>query len=84
MRINPLESLAGAPRLIGYKFCCDYTPQLGLLRIILSNCTDISLYGAPPRAVDKIIQKYLGKGQSGALQCAAELIRAGYRENAKL
>jgi hypothetical protein len=68
---------------IGGKFWCDYDPDLGLLRIILSNCSDINLLNAPER-VTQIIQKYLGKGQSGALQCAAELIRAGYKENAKL
>jgi hypothetical protein len=81
--INPLETLTGAPRSVGGSFWCSYKPDLGLLRIILSNCTDISLYDAPD-AVTRIIRKYLGKGQNGALQCAAELIRAGYKENAKL
>jgi hypothetical protein len=47
------------------------------------NCTGINLLNAP-KEVTRIIKKYLGKGQSGALQCAAELIRAGYKKNAKL
>jgi hypothetical protein len=80
---NSLETLTGAPRSVGGYFWCDYNPKLGLLRIILSNCNEIYLYRAPD-AVTQIIKKYLGKGQSGALQCAAELIRAGYKENAKL
>jgi hypothetical protein len=80
---NSLETLTGAPMSVGGNFYCDYKSDLGLLRIILSNCTDISLYDAPD-AVTRIIRKYLGKGQNGALQCAAELIRAGYKKNAKL
>jgi hypothetical protein len=80
---NPLESLTGAHQLVGGKFWCDYTSDLGLLRIILSNCDSINLQNAP-KEVTQIIKKYLGKGQSGALQRAAELIRAGYKENAKL
>jgi hypothetical protein len=81
--INPLETLTGAPRSVGGSFWCSYKPDLGLLRIILSNCTDFWLKNAPER-VTQIIKKYLGKGQSGALQCAAELIRAGYKKNAAL
>jgi hypothetical protein len=81
--INLLETLTNAPKSVGGEFGCDYTSDLGLLRIILSNCSDIMLYRAP-ETVTNIIQKYLGKGQSGALQCAAELIRAGYKKNAKL
>jgi hypothetical protein len=80
---NSLESLTGTPKSIGGNFWCSYKPELGLLRIVLSNCNDIYLLNAPER-VTQIIKKYFGKGQSGALQCAAELIRAGYKENAKL
>jgi hypothetical protein len=80
---NPFETLTGAPRSVGGKFWCYYDPDLGLLRIILSNCSDINLLNAPD-AVTQIIKKYLGKGQSGALAAAAELIRAGYKKNAKL
>jgi hypothetical protein len=80
---NPLETLTGIPTSVGDEFWCDYKSDLGLLRIILSNCSDIWLRHAP-ETVTNIIRKYLGKGQNGALQCAAELIRAGYKKNAKL
>jgi hypothetical protein len=80
---NSLETLTGAPQSVGGDFSCAYKSDLGLLRIILSNCDNVWLKNAP-KGVTKIIEKYLGKGQGGALQCAAELIRAGYKENAKL
>jgi hypothetical protein len=33
--------------------------------------------------VNEIMAKYAGQGKSGAIKAAAELIRAGYKENAR-
>lgn len=77
---NPLESLKGLPLKVGALCWVTWTPQLPLLRLL--QLTWIRLPEAP-QAVDDIINKYLGQGKSGALKCAAELIKAGYRDNAR-
>ena len=39
-------------------------------------------FGAP-YYVKKIMAKYAGQGKRASLSCAAELIRAGYKDNAR-
>jgi hypothetical protein len=36
-----------------------------------------------PQVVNEIMTKYEGQGKPGAIKAAAELIRAGYKENAR-
>lgn len=85
-RNNPLISLTGAPEQIAidkdfvHKFECDYHAQLPLLRLL--NYETISLLRAP-RPVNVILKRYLGQGKQGAIKCAAELVKAGYKDNAR-
>lgn len=89
-RENPLISLEGLPKFIGGKLYITYDRELPLLRIMLVNgLQSVKLWPEhPPRSyiveVETIINKYLGKGRQGALQCAAELTKAGYKGNARL
>ena len=76
---SPLISLKGAPDHVG-KFWCSYAKSLPLMRLLVYPMVEI--YGAPPRLED-IINKYTGQGKPGALKAAVELIRAGYKENAR-
>lgn len=77
---NPLINLTGLPIMIG---TCTITwhAQLPLLRCLNSQLS-VALTDAPVE-VESIINRYVGSGKKGALACAAELIRAGYKENAK-
>jgi len=81
---NPLETLEGLANDIGGQFRCDITPNLGMLRVLMSNAADVydlALIGRPPLT---IINKWLPKGKAGLSACATELIKAGYRGNARL
>jgi hypothetical protein len=79
---NPLESLEGAPHHVGGYFHVDYQKHLPLLRL-LSYTGGIDWNKQLPAQVGLILNKYMGEGKPGAIKAAAELIRAGYPENAK-
>ena len=76
---NPLTSLEGAPDHV-HMFSCSYSKLLPVLRLIAYPY--VTLLGSPSE-VEDIIIKYAGQGKPGALRAAAELIRAGYKENAR-
>jgi hypothetical protein len=65
-----------------------YTPHLPLLRLV-DHPRVLWSYGPQYGGMEKgimathILKQYVGKGKAGALVCAAELIRAGYKENAR-
>ena len=85
---NPLNSLEGfpvthAPEMVSM----SWLPHLPMLKLLVS--PDIRLY---PRMDDQqqqvdrlhdIMAKYAGQGKKGSIRCAAELIRAGYKDNAR-
>jgi len=81
---NKLTSLVGIHKII--KSCKTIGLSgnpikeggLGLLLI-----KDLKYIGADQPAL-KIIAKYLGKGKRGMIDCQTELIKAGYKEFAKL
>lgn len=77
---NPLVSLEGAPDHVGGKFLVDYAPHLPLLKLCLY--PELKIYDCPV-PVKTIFEKYAGTGRPGALKAAAELIREGYRDNAR-
>jgi hypothetical protein len=96
---NQLSTLQGAPRSVGGTFNCahnplqsiqhapdadtlifNYEPHMPLLQILKYKNT---VMFEAPQDVRIILNKYVGTGKKGALACAAELIRAGYRENAR-
>jgi hypothetical protein len=78
---NPLESLKGIPLYIGNEFCISYNKMLPLCQIISSKSGSIDLVGSPADVI-AITEKYRNTGYSGILPFSAELIRAGYKDNA--
>lgn len=78
---NPqLESLEGCPETLSGKFIVRYTPTLHLLRLL--QYSNFHVQNIPPD-VGNILQAFRGQGKPGAIRAAAELIRAGYKDNAK-
>lgn len=77
---NPLLDLKGMPELMG-SVEVTWDPGLPLLRCLNAQL-DIDIYDAPSQ-LREIIQRYAGQGKSGAIACAVELGRAGYKENAR-
>lgn len=89
---NQLQSLEGMPEEIINGIELTYDHQLPLLRCL--NCTGEillahdatgpdSVTASIVRSVERILNKHRGTGKAGALKAAAELIRAGYKENAR-
>lgn len=58
----------------------DYRQSQHLLKMLVA--PKIQLTDAP-RAVNDILNTHAGKGRVGALKAAVELVKAGYKENAK-
>lgn len=83
---NPLESLEGLPQYINGGINLSYSPTLPLLRLVLANNISSIKFNAGEAAKDlsEILMKYVGKGRAGAIQCAGEMTKAGYKDNAKL
>lgn len=79
-RNNPLVSLEGLPAKVGALCWATWSPHLPLLRLL--NLNSLKLLEAP-NEVEHIITKYKGQGKPGAIKAAAELVRAGYRDNAR-
>jgi hypothetical protein len=84
---NPLVSLEGLPSHVGHRVQITYTHQLPLLRLLsIKNNpvvgSAVHLLGGPPK-VKHILKDYQGMGKPGAIKAAAELIKAGFRENAR-
>jgi hypothetical protein len=77
---NMLTSLEGAPDHVGGDFLCTYGAHIPLLRLIMY---DRVIFWEAPEQVAEIIDKYAGEDKPGALKAAAELVRAGYKDNAR-
>jgi hypothetical protein len=76
---NPLKSLEGMPVELKDRIWLDYTFDLPLLRLLETK--DMMSYAPDPVRV--ILAKYAGQGKPGALKAAAELVREGYKQNAR-
>lgn len=78
-----LESVDGLPpdaRIVDV----TYDPDLPMLKLI--NQKKVNIRGASGHAmyeISDILNKYAGKGQQGAIACAAELAREGFKGNAR-
>jgi hypothetical protein len=84
---DALTSLEHLPTY-GETLLLRYTPHLPLLRLLEHARLLWSYspkYGGMEQgmAATHILKKYQSKGRAGALACAAELIRAGYKWNAR-
>lgn len=85
---NPLINFDGISELIDGECILPYNENLPLLKLLfVKNITRIGFQEEWGRHVMKdvsdILNKYLGQGRKGALQCAAELTKAGFKGNAK-
>lgn len=83
---NPLMTLEGHPDRVD-RWVMTVNPDTGLLRLLMvQNIKEMRLW-MPARnelhPAQKIIQKYMGQGKAGVLNCALELKQAGYAGNAK-
>lgn len=88
---NPLTSLVGLPEDSDIPFTVEltYDAHLPLLRLIHAEKVHVGHPGGgyarlkPFEPVNSIINKYVGQGKPGAIKAAAELVRAGFRDNAR-
>ena len=80
---NQLTTLQGGPTSVSGDFYCDYNSSLPLLRLLFIKNLKLIIINDAPEDVVNYLNKYIGKGPGGALACAAELIKAGFRENAQ-
>lgn len=78
---NRLYSLQGFPEHGVKKFSFTYTPHIPLLRCLTAQ--SVSLGYDAPKQVQLIVDAHQGQGKAGAIKAAAELIKAGYKENAR-
>jgi len=81
-RYNPLKSFQGAPQQVGDYFDCDWKKNLSLLQLLTVHAKTVNMLGAP-KQVSTIMNNHAGQGKPGAIKAAVELIRAGYKENAR-
>jgi hypothetical protein len=81
---NPLKSMKGAPNNMG-SIELTYDEHLPLLRCLNAQL-GINFIGGdtyPPREVQNLLERYMGSDKAGMLKCAGEMIRAGFKENAR-
>ncbi len=82
---NPIRSLDGLPEEIGREISLNWHESLPLLKLLLIKGSPyIKLDDDPEEQVAPILNKYRGTGRGGALQCAAELAKAGFKGNARI
>lgn len=81
---NPLQSMQGAPNTMG-SIEISYHAQLPLLRCLHAQLgiTLMGGYTYPPREIQNLLERYVGSDKAGMLKCAVEMIRAGYKGNAR-
>lgn len=77
---NPLISLEGMPSELTGGIWLEYGRYLPLLRLL--STTGFVMSFAPDQ-VKEILNKYKGEGKAGAIKAAAELVKAGFKGNAK-
>ena len=87
---NPLNSLEGLPKYCR-KLSLPYQPHIPLLRVLLVSglqtlevLLEEGSWSEDQTDLQEILLKYAGKGWAAMVPCAREMIRMGYRENARL
>lgn len=79
---NPLTSLEGWPEKGVSNCSLTYNDHLPLLRC-LQTTDKIHVVNYAPPEINLILNKYKNEGKAGAIKAAGELIRAGFKENAR-
>jgi hypothetical protein len=80
---NPLVSLGGAPEHVGKTWWLTYESHLPLLRTLGGSEIQFMNITTESDQVAEILNKYTGQGKAGAIKAAVDLVRAGFKENAK-
>jgi hypothetical protein len=80
---NPFTSLIGMPDHVGRTVWLTYDAQLPLLRTLVAEEVQFMNISPESDQVAEILNKYMGQGKPGAIKAAAELIKAGFRDNAR-
>lgn len=87
-RTTPLKSLEGISDTIHGNIDLPYTPTLPLLKLLfVKKLQRVRLLGSKEAmTVQAILNAYLdaGKGKGGVLQCAALLVKEGFKGNARM
>ena len=82
-RRNPITSLDGLPDRIPGEFDFEWYPELPVLKALVAKTVEARQATDVVEPVTIILNKYAGQGKPGALKAAAELIRAGFKGNAR-
>jgi hypothetical protein len=82
---NPLTSLEGMASEGVSELVISYDPHLPLLRVLQAKDVRFEPESGVGSEVEDILHdpRWLGHGKSKAMLCAAELLRAGYKGNAR-
>lgn len=81
---NPLENYDHMPEGCS-SVSVSYNKQAPILRLLVYPEVHFKFdyVREPHHIVNEIMHKYAGKGRAGAIKAAGELIKAGYKENAR-
>lgn len=82
-RRNPLTSLEGLPDHIPGELDFEWFPNLPVLRSLVALHVEVRQAYDYVEPVEDILNKYTQQGKAGAIKAAAELIRAGFKGNAR-
>lgn len=80
---NPLHTLEGAPAHVGSRWWLTYDEHLPLLRTLGGTEINFMNMSDTTHTVEEILNKYMRQGKAGALKASLELIRAGFKDNAR-
>lgn len=85
---NPLRSLEGFPDTASPTYVSmRYMPKLPVPMLRLLVCEEIDVWSEPNDKpgyqIQEILRPYAGKGKQGAIKCAVELVKAGFKEVAR-
>jgi hypothetical protein len=79
---NRLTSLEGLPERVGNVFEIGFMPKLPILKVLLVK--DVRSFQFLNKDLNFIMNKYIRTGYNGMVPCARELIKAGFKGNARL
>jgi hypothetical protein len=80
---NPLGSLEHLAEHIGGYVDFDWFPNVPLLRTLVAKKVEPMQGTEEVYPVSDILNKYVGQGKPGAIKAAGELIKAGFKGNAR-
>ena len=81
---NPITRLRDLPKC--YMITMTWSPRIPVLRMVVNNKRPEIRFSEPsiPPGFNEIMDRYENQGPGALSACATELIKAGFRGNAKL